>query len=137
MVDLLFAFNVRVYYEDTDAAGIVYYANYLRFMERARTERLRQSGFEISDLVAQQRLLLAVRSVQLDYLLPARLNDYLSVSAALVHLGYASLVLEQQILRDRQLLCTGQIRLASLDATDLSPKRIPAVLYSRLKQWKK
>jgi len=137
MVDLLFAFNVRVYYEDTDAAGIVYYANYLRFMERARTEWLRQAGFEISDLVAQQRLLLAVRSVQLEYLLPARLNDYLSVSAALVHLGYASLVLEQQIVRDRQLLCTGQIRLASLDATDLSPKRIPAVLYSRLKQWKK
>jgi len=137
MVDDMFSFNVRVYYEDTDAAGIVYYANYLRFMERARTEWLRQAGFEISDLVVQERLLLAVRSVQLDYLLPARLNDYLSVSASILQLGYASIVLKQQITRDQQLLCAGQVKLVCLDATDLSPKRMPASLHAKLKLWNK
>ncbi|HED14402.1 MAG TPA: tol-pal system-associated acyl-CoA thioesterase [Gammaproteobacteria bacterium] len=135
MVDDVFSFAVRIYYEDTDAAGIVYYANYLRFMERARTEWLRQAGFEISDLVAREQLLLAVRSVQIDYVQPARLNDYLSVSATIERLGHASIVLQQNIIREQTLLCSGQIKLACLDAVSLSAKRMPTLLYTRLKEW--
>jgi len=137
MVTEQFSFKVRVYYEDTDAAGIVYYANYLRFMERARTEWLRHAGFEISDLVAREQLLLAVRAVQLDYLQPARLNDSLSVSATIERLGHASMIIGQSIQRDQTLLCTGKIRLASLDALSLLPKKLPAALCDRLKKWKK
>ncbi len=137
MVDDRFSFAVRIYYEDTDAAGIVYYANYLRFMERARTEWLRQAGFEISDLVEQEQLLLAVKSVQLEYIKPARLNDYLAVSAVVERLGHASIVLKQQIRCNQTLLCDGQIKLACLDAVSLAPKRMPVLLYTQLKRWKK
>ncbi len=94
-----FLWPVRVYYEDTDSGDVVYYANYLKFMERARTEWLRHLGFEQDELIQKEAVIFAVRSVQVDYLLPARFNDELSVSAKLTEQGRASLTIEQSIIR--------------------------------------
>lgn len=81
-----FNWPVRVYYEDTDSGGVVFYANYLKFMERARTEYLRHFGFEQDILIEQQNIIFAVRSVQLDYISPARFNDQLTVTANIIEL---------------------------------------------------
>lgn len=92
-------FRLRVYYEDTDADGVVYYANYLRFAERARTEMLRERGIESSRLMAEEGVAFAVRRCAADYLRPARLDDRLEVRTRLTALGGASLDLEQRIVR--------------------------------------
>jgi acyl-CoA thioester hydrolase len=93
-----FFWPVRVYYEDTDNGGVVYYANYLKFMERARTEWLRTRGVEQDVLVQQQGVIFAVRSAQLDYLKPARFNQLLAVSVNVVQVGKASLTFEQRVI---------------------------------------
>ncbi len=92
-----FIWPVRVYYEDTDSGGVVYYANYLKFMERARTEWLRQLGFEQDELLEKEGILFAVRRVSVDYLRPARFNDELLVSASISKQGRASLTFQQEI----------------------------------------
>lgn len=123
-----FNWPVRVYYEDTDSGGVVYYANYLKYMERARSEFLRHLGFEQDQLIAQQNIIFAVRSVQLDYKSPARFNDELSVTADLIELKKASMLFEQKIYRHHQpdkILCQGQIRIACLQADSFKPCAIP------------
>jgi acyl-CoA thioester hydrolase len=123
-----FIWQVRVYYEDTDSGGVVYYANYLRFLERARTEWLRSYGIEQDQLVQQDGLIFAVRSVQLEYVKPAKFNDLLDVSVAISKQGKASLTFEQAVRRadgERQLLCLGQVKVACLTADTLRPKVIP------------
>jgi acyl-CoA thioester hydrolase len=122
-----------VYYEDTDHGGVVYYANYLKFMERARTEWLRARGAEQDVLAEQHGVIFAVRSVQMDYLKPARFNQLLSVSAEAVETGKASMTFKQEVtlITDEgggsgELLCRGQIRIACLDAQSLRPRPIPA-----------
>jgi len=131
----MFAIAVRIYYEDTDAGGIVYYANYLRFMERARTEWLRRVGFEINELTEHQGVLLAVRSLQVEYLKPAKLNDLLQVGVELEHCGRASIRLIQQMHRDAEWMCQARVRLACLDAASLSPVRLPLPLLTELSAW--
>jgi acyl-CoA thioester hydrolase len=130
-----FTWAVRVYYEDTDAGGVVYYANYLKFMERARTEWLRSLGFEQDELRRDQAVIFAVRSAQVDYLAPARFNDLLSVSVEVHKLGKASITLRQAIRRDREvtLLCDAIIKVASLDADTLRPQGMPGRVYDRLR----
>ena len=125
---------MRVYYEDTDAGGVVYYANYLRFMERARTEWLRKLGFEQDELIAQHNVLFAVRRVQVDYRQPARFNDRLVVSVRVVEAGKASLTFAQTIRResDNILLCDGEVKIASLEASSFKPRAIPAPLQQQL-----
>ncbi len=123
-----FNWPVRVYYEDTDSGGVVYYANYLKFMERARTEFLRQHGFEQDQLIDKQNIIFAVRSVQCDYKSPARFNDELFVSAKIIELKKASMLFEQKIVRTcypDQILCQGQIRIACLHADSFKPCAIP------------
>lgn len=124
----VFYWPVRVYYEDTDSGGVVYYANYLRFMERARTEYLRSLGFEQDRLQREAGIIFAVRSVNIEYLRPARFNMELEVSARVVSAGRASLEFEQQVLeagrRDAP-LCAGRIRIACLDAGSFRPRAIP------------
>ena len=123
-----FNWLVRVYYEDTDSGGVVYYANYLKYMERARSEFLRHLGFEQDQLISQQNIIFAVRSVQLDYKSPARFNDELSVTADLIELKKASMLFEQKIFRIHQpdkILCQGQIRIACLQADSFKPCAIP------------
>ena len=126
-----FIWPVRVYYEDTDAGGVVYYANYLKFMERARTEWLRSLGFEQDQLLARDGIIFAVRSVQVEYHLPARFNDALAVSASLAEKGRASLTFHQEIRRtaDSTLLCDGDIRIACVDLKRMRPTSIPKALF--------
>jgi 4-hydroxybenzoyl-CoA thioesterase len=124
-----FAHRCRVYYEDTDAGGIVYYVNYLKFMERARTERLRELGFAQSTL-AGEGLLFVVHSTEARYHAPARLDDELLVSAQVIELNRASLRFRQQVRRgaDDALLCEGQFLVACVRADNLKPRAIPEAL---------
>lgn len=126
-----FAFPVRVYWEDTDAGGIVYYANYLKFMERARTELLRTFGIHQSRLVQEQGIIFAIVSVNVEYRLPARLDDLLMVTCEVATEGRASFKFEQNVWRERvggELLTTGRTRVACLDHKNLRPRRLPEAL---------
>ncbi|TBU76502.1 tol-pal system-associated acyl-CoA thioesterase [Pseudomonas daroniae] len=124
-----FAHRCRVYYEDTDAGGIVYYVNYLKFMERARTERLRELGFAQSTL-AGEGLLFVVHSSEARYHAPARLDDELLVSAEVTELNRASLRFRQQVRRvtDNVLLCEGQFLVACVRADNFKPRAMPLSL---------
>jgi 4-hydroxybenzoyl-CoA thioesterase len=126
-----FTFRCRVYFEDTDAGGIVYYVNYLKFMERARTERLRDLGFLQSTLAAEG-LLFVVHSAEARYHAPARLDDELLVSAEVIELNRASLRFRQQVRRaaDDVLLCEGQFTVACVCADNLKPRAIPPTLHA-------
>ena len=99
-------FPIRVYYEDTDAGGVVYYANYLKFAERARTEVLRSAGLNQIDLLEKEGIGFVVRHVSIDYLKPAKLDDLLDVETMLETMGKASLTLRQSITRDKLVLAT-------------------------------
>lgn len=120
-------FPIRVYYEDTDAAGIVYYANYLKFAERARTEMLRERGFDHRKLDAKDGVAFAVRSCNADYLLPARLDDALEVHTRVTHIGGASLEADQDITREDAILTRLKVRLACINRAG-RPARIPAAI---------
>lgn len=130
-----FIWPVRVYYEDTDSGGVVYYANYLKFMERARTEWLRSLGFEQDELRDRDGIIFAVRSAAAEYLRPARFNDCLQVVSRLSDHGKASFTFEQEIKRDGEngeLLCTGVVRVACLDAASMRPCPIPLYISREL-----
>ncbi|NNE60599.1 MAG: tol-pal system-associated acyl-CoA thioesterase [Woeseia sp.] len=121
---------VRVYYEDTDAQGLVYFANYFRFMERARTEWLRALGVEQDELMYQDRRVFVVVDTQAEFLSPARFNDELLVSARLVSQARASFELEQLISRKNgDLLIRGKTRAAFLNADTMKPTRLPTDLF--------
>jgi acyl-CoA thioester hydrolase len=119
---------VRVYYEDTDAGGVVYYANYLRFCERARTERLRALGIDQRALNAEHGIVFVVRRVEADYLRGAELDDELRVISSISDMGAASLKFEQQILRGEDCLFTATITIACLDSRRWRATRIPDFL---------
>jgi acyl-CoA thioester hydrolase len=133
-----FEWPVRVYWEDTDAGGIVFYANYLKFFERARTEWLRSLGVEQHVLREQTGGMFVVSETQLKYLRPAKLDDVLRVTAHLTQSGRASLVIHQQAWRqeigtsEQTLLCEGHIRIGWVNAHRLQPERIPAAILERL-----
>jgi len=129
-----FSWPVRVYYEDTDAGGVVFYANYLKFFERARTEMLRAMGYEQDDLIASEGIIFVVRSVQVDYLSPARFNEQLHVSAKVSLAKRVSVVFEQVVTRGDAILCKGRVKIACLDAQTLRPKAIPETLFRALEQ---
>lgn len=129
-------FPVRVYYEDTDAAGIVYYVNYLKFAERARTEMLRLMGREQQRMMETEGVAFAVKSARIEYYRPARLDDALLVRTGLVEVAGASLKVRQRIFRDRpeggaELLVDMQIRLAVMDRGG-RPTRLPADIRAAL-----
>ena len=127
-----FTLPIRVYYEDTDAGGVVYYANYLKFCERARTEWLRTFGVSQQALIDEQGLGFVVRSVQADYLAPARLDDSLIVVTQVAMLRRASILFEQQLMRGQELLFTARVLLASIDLRRQKPVAIPASLHALL-----
>ncbi|MDP3589502.1 MAG: tol-pal system-associated acyl-CoA thioesterase [Methylobacter sp.] len=131
-----FIWPVRVYYEDTDAGGVVFYANHLKFFERARTEMLRAMGYEQDELAANEGIIFVVRSVQVDYLSPARFNEQLQVSAKVSLAKKTSLTFEQSITRDDDVLCKGNVRIACLDVQTMRPKAIPETLISALRAYK-
>ena len=128
-----FTISVRVYYEDTDAGGVVYYANYLRFMERARTEWLRALGYEQDALIRDEGLIFAVRSASVNFVRPARFNDLLEVNATVTTLKRASVAFAQQvILPDGGIAADGEVRVACLDAASFRPRPIPETLQKDL-----
>jgi len=128
-----FVWPARVYWEDTDGGGIVYYANYLRFLERARTEWLRQLGHSQQRLVREEGILFTVVSLEIEYRAPARLDDELEISCQPRPQGPASLRFAQSIWRraaaaERELLAEASVRVACVDARTLRPRRLPAFL---------
>ena len=128
---------VRIYYEDTDAGGVVYYANYLKFFERCRTEWLRALGPNQTDLLAAEDVVFVVKSVSADYKRPARLDDSLEAGLQLVHLGRAQLQFEQWVDRlnpdgSRETLVTGSVKLAGVNLKSLRPVSIPEWLHRQL-----
>ena len=129
-----FIWPVRVYYEDTDSGGVVYYANYLKFMERARTELLRECGFEQDQLIEAEGVIFAVRHVEADYLRPARFNDALVVSASIASHGKVSMTFAQEVrlTESGQVLCRGEIKVACLDMVRFRPHPIPEKLIAAL-----
>jgi len=130
-----FVWPVRVYYEDTDAGGVVFYANYLKFMERARTEWLRSLGFGQEVLRAREGIVFAVSHVRLEFRRPARFDDLLAVSARIARRGRASLTFIQEV-RDqgqsRELFCSGEVKVACVDAERFRPRAIPESLLAEL-----
>lgn len=127
-----FSFPVRVYYEDTDAAGVVYYANYLKFMERARTEWLAALGFPLAAFERAHGVAFVVHRCEIDFRQPARLNDALAVTVEVVDRGAARLVARQDVLRDDALLTSARVTLACVDTARWRPTRLPAPLAQRL-----
>ncbi len=129
-----FSFAIRVYWEDTDAGGIVFYANYLKFFERARTEWLRSLGIEQQQLKNQTGGMFVVAETTLKYLRPARLDDELIVTARLQECGRASMTIEQQALLKNELLCEGTIRIGWVNSTSMQPARIPQNIIESLRK---
>lgn len=127
-----FNWSVRVYYEDTDAGGVVYHANYLKFFERARTEMLRSFGFEQDSLRDQHGLIFVVRSVNIDYLKSAYFNNLLVVGSKILECKKTNFTFEQTIMCDQVLLSVAQIRIACLDVLSMKPKPIPSAILEKL-----
>ncbi len=127
-----YIFPVRVYIEDTDGGGIVYYVNYLKFMERARTEFLRHLGFD-HYLHAEEDFMFVVRGADVRYLQPARMDDALVVSAQIQSMGRASMSFRQEVRRGDTVLCSGQIDIACVKRSDLKPRALPEGLVALLK----
>lgn len=128
----VFSIPVRVYYEDTDAGGVVYHSNYLNFMERARTEWLRDLGFEQDELRRNEGVIFAVSAVSIDFLKPARFNERLEVTVALQRRGAASLTLQQEVRRAAEVLAQAEVRIACIDAERFVPVAIPEHVVGRV-----
>ena len=128
----VFEWPVRVYYEDTDAQGVVYYANYFRFMERARTEWLRELGLDQKKMLSEERRMFVVVSTRAEFVMPAQFNDELIVTASLGNLTRASFDIVQNIYRgsrDGELLLRGGVKAAILDADTMKPQRVSASFF--------
>ena len=128
-----FHWPARVYWEDTDAGGVVYHARYLAFMERARSEWMRTRGWGQDTLRARDDLMFVVRAMDIDFRAPARLDDQLQVSVQLLECRGASMIFGQRIERDAALLVEARVRIAALRASDFRPRPIPDALLTELK----
>jgi acyl-CoA thioester hydrolase len=120
-----FSIPVRVYYQDTDAGGVVYHAQYLSFMERARSELLNSRGIDLARLTEEKRVLFLVFQIAIKYHQPARLNDLLTVTVEVVKMGRASLVFGQRVERGAELLTEAEVTLALVDRDRMKPARMP------------
>ncbi len=132
--DREFSWPQRVYYQHTDAGGVVYHGNYLDFMECARTELLQSLGLDLGHLARRERLLFMVHSAQIAYHKPARLNDTLSVTARVARIGRARLVFEQSVRRGEETLATAELTLACVDARTQKPVGVPDTIRRKLEQ---
>ncbi len=125
MTDLIFQFPVRIYYEDTDAGGVVYHARYLHFFERARTEYLRTLDFSQQILLNERNVAFVVKTMTIDYRLPARLDDWLVVETKISEVRGAAILFTQQLKRDELILCTATVKVASVDLSKMKPVALP------------
>lgn len=132
-----FSLPVRVYYEDTDAAGVVYYANYLRFIERARTDWLRTLGVDQGALMQSHGIAFAVRALAADYLKPARLDDELTVHSTIESVGRAQIVFRQNVLRGDVLLFSARVQVVSFDPVTARAAAVPKAIYEKFKAMEK
>jgi tol-pal system-associated acyl-CoA thioesterase len=121
-----FTHAIRVYYENTDAGGVVYHSQYLNFMERTRTEWLRHLGFEQTDLRDQLQVLFVVHSMQIQFKKPAKFNDMLNIHSTLTHMGRGSFECHQIIMREQHILLDAQVKIACVNAISFKPMGIPA-----------
>jgi len=128
-----FSVPVRVYYQDTDAGGVVFHAQYLAFMERARTELLNAARIDLARVADEDRILFLVFEIAAKYHQPARLNDLLAVTADVVKMGRASMLFRHRVERDAQLLVEADVTLALVDRERMKPTRMPAELEQALK----
>lgn len=129
----VFTWTVRVYYEDTDAGGIVYYANYLKFFERARTEWLRSLGLDQQTLRDEESAIFVVRSAAIDYLAPARLDDEVTLTLRVEKLGRVSVQFVQQAWRGETLLSTANVKVCCVDAQTMRPCSLPASTAAKMR----
>ena len=129
----LFQLGIRVYYEDTDAGGVVYYANYLRYFERARTEWLRVLGHEQANLLRDTGVAFAARSVQVEYLKPARLDDELSIVSEIRSVGRAQVVFAQRVERAGEIIVEATMRIASFDPVRGKAVAMPKDIYEKFR----
>ena len=130
--DKTFSFPIRIYYEDTDAGGIVYYANYLKYAERARTEFLRHLGINQQEMLKNQECGFVVRNCNISYKSPARLDDALNITCKVTELKGASLKMEQKLYRENTIICEIEITLVFLNLATMRPSKIPAEIGSLL-----
>jgi acyl-CoA thioester hydrolase len=130
---MTFSWPIRVYWEDTDAGGVVYHARYLHFFERARTEWLRHTGIEQTDLRQEQDVLLVVKDVYLDILRPARIDDALSATVSIAAIGRASFQVEQELWRGSDCLSKANVKIACLRASSFKPCALPGDVNQVLK----
>ena len=121
----MFSFPIRIYWEDTDAGGVVYHASYLRFLERARTEWLREQTVVQSELREQHNLIMVVRAMQLDFLKPAKLDDEVCATVMLAERRHASFTVTQELLRGGECLLQARVRVACLYASNFRPRALP------------
>lgn len=128
-----FTWTVRVYYEDTDTGGVVYYANYLKFFERARTEWLRAAGFGQQTLATEQGLQFVVARIECDYRRPARLDDVIDIDVRVIQAGRVSVVFEQVARRGDDVLAQARVRAGCVDTKTLAPKAMPAPMLEAMK----
>ena len=128
----VFSLPVRVYFQDTDAGGVVYHASYVNFMERARTEWLRTHGYSNAGLMKEFGVVFVVRSLKLDYLKPALLDDLLSVTAQIKEIGRSRLNLLQSVLRGNELLTEAEVHLVCVSLQGFKPVSVPEALRGRL-----
>ncbi|CAH0284828.1 Acyl-CoA thioesterase YbgC [Massilia sp. Bi118] len=129
----VFTWTVRVYYEDTDAGGIVYYANYLKFFERARTEWLRSLGLDQQTLRDEESAIFVVRSAAIDYLAPARLDDEVTLTLSVEKLGRVSVQFVQQAWRGETLLSSANVKVCCVDAQTMHPRSLPASTAAKMR----
>ena len=125
---VVFSWPIRVYYEDTDLGGVVYYANYLKFLERARTEWLRSLGFAQTGLAAEHGVVFVVRSIALEYLKPARFDDMLEITVAIADVGASRIGLAQRVKRGADDLVTADVDIACVQTATFRPVRIPGAI---------
>ena len=130
--DKTFSFPIRIYYEDTDAGGIVYYANYLKYAERARTEFLRHLGINQQEMLKNQECGFVVRNCNISYKSPARLDDALNITCKVTELKGASLKMEQKLYREDTVICEIEITLVFLSLATMRPSKIPTEIGSLL-----
>lgn len=128
-----FKLQTRVYYEDTDAAGIVYHANYLKFMERARTEWLRQLGYSQFALATRHGVGFVVRKMTIAFILPARLDDELEVASTIIRTGKASMIFDQRLRCETKTLCTATVKVGCIDLQHGGARAMPEQLYLEIK----
>ena len=128
-----FSIDYRIYYEDTDAGGVVYYANYLKFFERARTEFLRSLNISQSELVKENNLIFVVRKCEIDYKIPARLDDLITIKTIVLEIGAASIKMDQEMFFKEKLLNVLKVEIVCVDSISMKPRKIPTAILEKIK----